>query len=55
MSQLIVASTFKKFGFIFSNIFFQATVRPTIIMENNIAKKFAKNIVVTFVKHAKFV
>ena len=41
--------------FIFSNTFFQVTIRVTIIMENSIAKKFAKNIVVTFVKHAKFV
>ena len=53
--KLIVPFLFKSLVFIFSNTFFQATIRPTIIMENNTAKKFAKNIVVTFGKHAKFV
>ena len=55
VSRLILVFSFKKFVLIFSNIFFQATLRPTIIMEDEYAKNFAKDIVVTFGKHAKFV
>ena len=53
--KLIVPFLFKSLAFIFPNTFFQATIRPTIIMEDDTAKEFAKNIVVTFGKHAKFV